>query len=106
MRLITCIIFFCIISHVSSSAESDSLKQKVSSLLFTPRFNTLNMAPVSGNIVNRHVNLDLTLVYNRNRFTWTTVAGVDLEDGRSEMNYFLSNVRYKINLSKSFAVSP
>jgi hypothetical protein len=73
---------------------------------FTPRFNTLNMAPVSGNIVNSHVNLDLSLAYTNNRFTWMVANGVDLEDFRSEMNYLLTNVRYKVNLTGSLSVSP
>ena len=71
-----------------------------------PRFNTLNMAPVSGNIVNNHVNVDFTMVYAKNRFTWTLVNGVDLEDLHSGMNYLLTNVRYKFNITEHFGVSP
>lgn len=84
----------------------DSVIRKSQALVFTPRFNTLNMAPVSGNIVNRHVNFDFMFVYSASRFTWTTQLGVDLEDTRSEMNYLLTNVRYKINLWKHVSVSP
>ncbi len=75
-------------------------------MVATPRFNTLNMAPVSGNIVNNHANVDFTFVYTKNRFMWTTAFAVDLEDSRSEMNYFLTNVRFKINFTKHFGVSP
>jgi hypothetical protein len=64
------------------------------------------MAPVSGNIVNRHVNVDVTLVYSKNRFMWMVANAVDLEDRHSEMNYFLTNVRYKLNLTGKLAVSP
>ena len=97
---------FVALLRLSSSAAPDSLKHKLHTLIFTPRFNTLNMAPVSGNIVNAHVNADFTLVYTKNRFIWQIMKGVDLEDWNSDMNYFLSNVRYKINLTKRFGISP
>jgi hypothetical protein len=87
-------------------AAPDSLKQNTRWLTLTPRFNTMNMAPVTGNIINRHVNVDLTLVYSRNNFMWTFVNAVDLEDLHSEMNYLFTNVRYKIKLSKKFSVTP
>jgi hypothetical protein len=90
---------------LEAGATTDSLKQKASWVV-TPRFNTLNMAPVSGNIVNRHLNLDFTLVYSKNRFMWMVANAVDLEDRHSEMNYFLTNVRYKLNLTRKLAVSP
>jgi hypothetical protein len=92
-------------SPVSASAL-DSLNQKTRSLIVTPRFNTSNMAPVTGNIINRHVNMDLTLVYSKNNFMWTFVNAVDLEDQRSEMNYLFTNIRYKINLARPFSVTP
>jgi hypothetical protein len=94
-----------ILLHEAVTA-TDSLKLKRRPWVLTPRFNTLNMAPVSGNIVNRHSNIDFTLVFSRNRFTWTIANAVDLEDSRSEMNYFLTNVRYKIALGKKLVVSP
>jgi hypothetical protein len=87
-------------------ATTDSLKRKQRTWVFIPRFNTLNMAPVSGNIVNSHVNFDFTLVYTRNRFMWTIANAVDLENSHSEMNYLLTNVRYKIGLGKKFGASP
>ena len=31
---------------------------------------------------------------------------IDFEDRHSEMNYFLTNVRYKISLGKNFGISP
>lgn len=107
MRLpISLILVLIILPPGSSIAAIDSTKHKGRTFVVTPRFNTLNMAPISGNIVNRHFNLDITTLYTKKRFTWATVTGIDLEDGRSEMNYFLTNVRYKINLSKKFAISP
>lgn len=74
--------------------------------VFTPRFNTLNMAPVSGNIANDHFNTDLSLVFTKNRFMWTVIKGIDIENTRSEMNYLLTNVRYRINLTRQLSVSP
>lgn len=107
MRLKAILIFMFIAwLRLPSTAASDSVIHKLHSLAFTPRFNTLNMAPVSGNIVNSHVNLDFTFVYTKNRFIWQVVKGVDLEDRHSEMNYFLSNVRYKINFTKRLGLSP
>lgn len=97
---------FLILISVFAAGATDSLKLKKYSWVITPRFNTLNMAPVSGNIVNRNINLDFTLVYTKNRFMWTIANAVDLEDSHSEMNYLLTNVRYKINITKKFAVSP
>lgn len=97
---------FLILFHEASATKPDSLKQEQRSWIVTPRFNTLNMAPVSGNIVNRHVNLDLTLTYTRNRFMWMVANAVDIEDLHSDMNYFLTNVRYRISISKKFAISP
>jgi hypothetical protein len=84
----------------------DSVANKPSTWAFTPRFNTLNMAPVSGNIVNKHINLDLSIGYTRNRFMWTVAKGIDLDDRHSEMNYLLTNVRYKINITKQVSISP
>jgi hypothetical protein len=89
-----------------SFAEIDSTRQQRSSLIITPRFNTLNIAPVSGNIVNRHVNIDILMTYTNGRFTWMMQNGIDLEDSHSDMNYFLMNVRYKFSLTKNFGVSP
>jgi hypothetical protein len=97
-------VFF--IAFLSCQGAGDSTQQKQRVWLITPRFNTLNMAPVSGNIVNRHVNVDVTLVYTNNKFRWTTQNAVDFEDGHSDMNYFLSNVRYKIDLTRHFGISP
>ena len=102
LRIFLTIILF----QISSTAAPDSVKYKPYSLIVTPRFNTLNMAPVSGNIVNRNVNLDFSMVLTKNRFMWTLANAVDLQDRNSEMNYFLTNMRYKINLSKKFVVSP
>lgn len=86
--------------------SSDTLKNKVSTWVFTPRFNTLNMAPVSGNIVNNNINVDFSLVYTMHRFMWTLVNGIDLEDHQSEMNYLFTNVRYKLRVTKHLGVSP
>lgn len=93
-------------SCFSSGNTTDTLRKQSRSLIVLPRFNTLNMAPVSGNIVNRHVNFDLSMVYTKNKFMWTIQNGIDLENFHSEMNYFLTNVRYKFSLTKSFSVSP
>ncbi len=107
MRLrIFLFLFSIMLPQLTLRAATDSAKHKQRTLVVTPRFNTLNMAPVSGNIVNQHVNVDLTFVYAKNRFMWVIANGIDLEDGGSEMNYFLTNVRYKINLSKHFGISP
>ena len=106
MRLNIFQIFVMFVLFHSSNATPDSVRRKQSLLVMTPRFNTLNMAPVSGNIINRHVNLDLTIVYTNNRFMWTTANAIDFEDWHSEMNYFLTNVRYKISLGKNFGISP
>ena len=106
MRINIFLIFIALVLFHASFAIPDSVKRKQSLLVITPRFNTLNMAPVSGNIVNRHINLDLTIVYTRNKFMWTIANAVDLEDQHSEMNYFLTNVRYRISLGKKFSVSP
>jgi hypothetical protein len=84
----------------------DSLRNKQQILLLTLRFNTLNMAPVSGNIVNRNVNTDATIMYSIKNLTMTMQNGVDLQDARSEMNYFLVNARYKLRLSRTLSVSP
>src|SRR6185436_7462287 len=96
----------CILTCQASLAESDSTRMQRASLIIAPRFNTLNIAPVSGNIVNSHVNIDVLMTYTNGRFTWMTQNGFDLEDSHSDMNYFLSNVRYKFNLTKNFGVSP
>lgn len=37
---------------------------------------------------------------------WTIADGVDLVDQHSEMNYLLTNVRYKINVTKNLGFSP
>lgn len=87
------------------AAPQDSVKRNWA-LLLTPRFNTLNMAPVSGTIVNRHVNTDITIVYRKNNLTMTLQNGADLEDRHSEMNFLLMNARYKLTLSRQFSVSP
>jgi hypothetical protein len=94
------------LSQPSFAITSDSTKQKVHSLVVTPRFNTLNMAPISGTIINRHVNADLTLVYIREKFTLTFTDAVDIEDLNSEMNYFFVNARYKFNVTKKLSVTP
>ncbi len=102
----TLCVLSCLCGRAQATAPTDSLKKDVSVWMFTPRFNTLNMAPVSGNIVNNHVNLDLSMVFNQNRFTWMVAKGIDLEDFRSEMNYLLTNVRYKLSLKDRFHISP
>jgi hypothetical protein len=106
MRLKLPLFLFVVFIHVAEAFASDSLKRNVRTWVFTPRFNTLNMAPVSGNIVNNNINLDLSLVYTMHRFMWTVVNGVDLEDQHSEMNYLFTNVRYKINVTKHLGFSP
>ncbi len=101
------IILLCLVSFDSMAIHlSDSVNRQLPRWVFTPRFNTLNMAPVSGNIVNRHVNFDFSLIYTKSRFMWTVADGVDLEDFHSTMNYFLTNVRYKISLTRKLYVSP
>ena len=100
------IVLLCLTLNNTHASTPDSARHKTRSLLITPRFNTLNMAPISGSIVNQHANIDITMVYTKNRFTWHLVNGVDLEDIHTEMNYFLTNVRYKINITKEFGISP
>jgi hypothetical protein len=98
---------FCLLHPTLTFATpEDSVKRKVHHLFITTRFNTLNMAPVSGNIVNRNVNADMTIAYAVGKFTLTLQNGVDLEDRRSEMNYLLINARYKLNLTRTLSVSP
>ena len=107
MRKKITFIVFCVIQPLLTFATpEDSVKGKSRSLFIITRFNTLNMAPVSGNIVNRNVNADLTVAYTHTKFTVTLQNGVDLQDRDSEMNYLLVNARYKINLNKRFSVSP
>jgi hypothetical protein len=94
------------LSQPTFATIQDSVKRKARSLFITPRFNTLNMAPVSGTIVNRHINADVSIVYVKNKFTLTFMDAVDLEDLHSEMNYFFINARYKLKLTEKFSVSP
>jgi hypothetical protein len=98
--------FIIYLTSPSEVLAADSLQHKTKSWVLTPRFNTLNMAPVSGNIVNNNINLDVSLIFTKHRFMWTVVNGVDLEDVNSEMNYFLTNIRYKISITKYFGFSP
>lgn len=101
------LILFCImLHHAILAATPDSLRNKNRSCLITLRFNTLNMAPVSGNIVNRNVNTDATLMYSMKNLTLTMQNGVDLQDAHSEMNYFLVNARYKLRVSRTLSVTP
>jgi hypothetical protein len=101
------LLIFCLIQpRLAFATPQDSTKLRDHHLLITPRFNTLNMAPVSGNIVNRNVNIDLTITYVKKGFTVNLQNGVDLEDKRSEMNYLLVNARYKFNLSRTVSISP
>lgn len=95
----------CLLVYDAAATEQDSLKRK-GTWTFTPRFNTLNMAPVSGGIANDHVNFDLSLVHTNGRFMWTVADGIDLEDFHSDMNYLLTNVRYKFNITPTIAISP
>lgn len=107
MRVSFYLIVLCVpLWKVSFATTPDSIKRKTRVVLITPRFNTLNMAPVSGNIVNRNVNIDATVLYVRKKFTLTVAAGADLEDLHSEMNYLLTNIRYKLNVTKKFSVTP
>lgn len=99
------VVILIFLIRVAVVASPDTLKHQ-RRVMVMPRFNTLNMAPVSGNIVNRHVNMDVTLTYAKNNFLWTVVNGADLEDPHSEMNYFLTNVRYRVKLSNTLRVSP
>jgi hypothetical protein len=91
--------------HTSIATPEDSVRQK-RQFTVTPRFNTLNMAPVSGTIVNRNVNADVTLTFGLKNLLLTAQNGVDLQDVHSEMNYFLANARYKVRLSKKISMSP
>jgi hypothetical protein len=106
MRIFILIATLVCISKMATAFATDSLKKKTRSLSLTPRFNTMNMAPVTGNIINRHMNVDLTMIYTKNKFMWTFVNAVDLEDQRSEMNYLFTNIRYKIGLNKRFSITP
>jgi hypothetical protein len=101
ISVLLCILMY----HTSIAMPSDSVRQK-RQFTITPRFNTLNMAPVSGTIANRNVNADVTLTYGVKNLLMTIQNGADLEDVHSEMNYFLANARYKVRLSKKMSMSP
>lgn len=106
MRLTLSLLVVLLLLQHETSAQIDSLHHRSYTWVVTPRFNTLNMAPVSGSIVNQHTNIDVTSVYILKGFTWTIANAVDLEDRHSEMNYFLTNVRYKLNINHHLAITP
>jgi hypothetical protein len=71
-----------------------------------PRFNTLSMTPVSGNIISKNVNADISVACITNKLIATLQSGIDFEDTESEMNFLLMNVRYKIRLTRVLSISP
>ena len=99
------ILLFLVYSGLLHAVPQDTLKRK-SQLHISPRFSTSGMAPVSGTIVNTHPILDVTLTYINNRFALNFANAIDLEDRHSEMNYFFINVRYKLNITRYFSISP
>jgi hypothetical protein len=105
MKAVQLIIFLLACVGQLRAFPEDSIKRK-SQLQISPRFNTAGMAPVSGTIINTHANVDVTLTYVKNRFALNFANAVDLEDQRSEMNYFFINVRYRLSLTRKLSMSP
>jgi len=97
------IYFFLLISFVTAGAtgqDSLQIKKKKSKrdFIITTRLHSTSHFPYSGSFINRHLNADINLYYERNRTGAFLFKAQDLEDQHGLVNYF------QPGLFKRFAV--
>jgi hypothetical protein len=94
------------LSIVEGRAQDSTSNRKRSVLVLTPRINSTGHFPYTGSILNRHLNVDLNIYFEKNNYGFFIFKSLDLEDSRSFINYLQPGIFRKFNIGKTLQVSP
>jgi len=81
----------------------DSVSKSV--FLVTPRLNSAGYFPFTGAYINKNLNADINLFYERNQVGFFLFKSQDLEDSHSVINYFQPGIFKKFRLSQPLQVA-
>ncbi len=81
-------------------SKKDSLAK--SAFVITPRINSAGYFPFTGAYLNRHLNADLNVFYNRKAYGFFIFKSLDLEDPHSIVNYLQPGIFKNLNISTKF----
>jgi hypothetical protein len=80
-------------------AQTDVQESKKYDLIITPRFNSAGHFPFTGALLNKNLNFDFNIYYERNKYGFFIFQSFDLEDRHSYVNYLQPGVFRKFNVS-------
>jgi hypothetical protein len=84
-----------------SQAQNDSLERD---LVITPRVNSAGHFPFTGALLNRHVNFDVNIFYERRKVGFFLFQSVDPINRRSYVNYFQPGVFKRFDFTPNFRI--
>jgi hypothetical protein len=96
--------------HSFGASNEDSLmnikKREKGDFIVTTRLHSVSHFPFSGSYINRHLNVDLNLFYERNRIGAFLFKAQDLEDKHGIVNYFQPGIfkRFPAGKNLTFTV--
>lgn len=103
-KRLAAIYFLIIISFVAAGAtESDSIKltkKKRGDFVITTRLHSMSHFPFTGSFLNRHLNVDINVFYERNRMGAFLFKAQDLEDRHGIVNYLQPGVFKRFPVGK------
>ncbi len=102
-RISPFLIWFCLVIFGLSFCQSqgkDSIPKSV--FVITPRINSAGHFPFSGALLNKNLNVDLNIFYERNLYGFFIFKSHDIEDSHSYVNYLQPGIFKKFRLSSKF----
>lgn len=81
------------------AAQNDSVKRD---LVITPRVNSAGHFPFTGALLNRNINFDVNIFYERQKLGFFLFQSIDPVDRRSYVNYFQPGIFKRIDFSDNF----
>ena len=101
-RLVAIFMFvaFCFKPAMAQQHKSDSIPEVT--FVITPRLNSTGHFPFTGSYINKNLNADINIFFERKTLGFFLFKSQDLEDRHSIVNYLQPGIFKKVELSSSF----
>lgn len=98
--LVFLVLGLCVNPAIAQQNNSDTIPDVT--FVITPRLNSTGHFPFTGSYINKNVNADINIFYERKTLGFFLFKSQDLEDRHSIVNYLQPGLFKKVELSASF----
>ena len=109
MKIITTSVLVLWIAGISFGAPFDSVKvktRKSSPIRVTMRMHSMGLFSFGGRLVSQNPVVDININYNRKAWGLQVFKAVDMNDGKSPINFTLAVVNKTFHIGKAVTITP